>query len=285
MQARNPRAVWVPPTGTLGALTDDAFARAEASAPRLAEIQAAARDAAPAHPFAAALRGATIRVIAEVKRSSPSKGAIAPGLDARAQAVSYVAGGAAAISVLTEPSRFGGSLDDLRSVAPAVTVPVIRKDFIVDPVQLWEARAAGASAALLIVRALSPDLLPRLADAAREAGLSTLVEIRDEDELERALAIDADVIGVNNRNLETLVIDVRTAPGLIPHIPARCVAVAESGMTQPTDVAPAADAGADAILVGSAISAAGDPTAAVRALASIARSTAVRVDAQRIASV
>lgn len=277
MQAQNPRAAWAPPSGTLGMLTTDAFARAAASASELVEVRAAARDAAPAHPFAAALRGATIRVIAEVKRSSPSKGAIAPGLDARAQAAAYVAGGAAAISVLTEPSRFGGSLDDLRAVAPAVSVPVIRKDFIVDPVQLWEARAAGASAALLIVRALSPELLPRLADAAREAGLATLVEIRDEDELERALAINADVIGVNNRNLETLVIDVRTAPGVIPHIPAHCVAVAESGMTQPADVLPAADVGADAILVGSAISAAGDPTAAVRALASIARSTTQRV--------
>lgn len=263
--------------GTLGTLTSEAFARADASAPRLAEVRAAARDAAPAHPFADALRGPTIRVIAEVKRASPSKGAIAPGLDARAQAEAYVAGGAAAISVLTEPTRFGGSLDDLRAVAPAVPVPVIRKDFIVAPVQLWEARASGASAALLIVRALSPDLLPRLADAAREAGLATLVEIRDEDELERALAIDADVIGVNNRNLETLIIDVATAPALIPHIPARCVAVAESGMTQPADVGPAAAAGADAILVGSAISAAGDPTTAVRALASIARSATQRV--------
>ncbi len=212
-----------------------------------------------------------MRVIAEVKRASPSKGAIAPGLDAASQAALYVDGGAAAISVLTEPSRFGGSLADLADVSARVTVPVIRKDFIVAPVQLWEARAAGASAALLIVRALSPDLLPRLMDSAREAGLGVLVEVRDEAELDRALYAGATVIGVNNRNLETLVIDTSTAPRLIPRIPAECLAVAESGMRRVEDVAASADAGADAILVGSAVSAAGDPTAAVAALAAVRR--------------
>lgn len=267
---------WTFPEGTLGALTRDAHERAAAVVGRLAELRAAARDARPPHPFATALRAETVRVIAEVKRASPSKGPIAPGLDAVDQAAAYVAGGAAAISVLTEPTRFGGALEDLARVAQAVAVPAIRKDFLVHPVQLWEARAYGASAALLIVRALSPDELPRLMDAAAEAGLATLVEVRDESELARALAVQATVIGVNNRNLETLVIDPATAPRIIAHIPASCVAVAESGMRTVGDVAPAAAAGADAILVGSAISASQDPAGDVRALAAVPRNGAAR---------
>lgn len=271
MQAFSSTASWTFPDGTLGQLTRDAKQRADAVASTLPELRAAALDARPAAPFAAALRGERVRVIGEVKRASPSKGAIAAGLDAAAQAAAYVSGGAAAISVLTEPTRFGGSLDDLTAVAASVDVAVIRKDFLVHPVQLWEARAGGASAALLIVRALAPDQLARLMDTAAEAGLATLVEIRDFAELERALAVGATVIGVNNRNLETLVIDPTTAPAVIPHIPAACIAVAESGMRTPADVEPAADAGADAILVGSAVSASADPSADVRALASIAR--------------
>jgi indole-3-glycerol phosphate synthase len=206
-----------------------------------------------------------------VKRASPSKGPIAPGLDAAAQAAAYVAGGAAAISVLTEPSRFGGSLADLEAVAREITVPAIRKDFLVHPIQLWEARAAGASAALLIVRALSPHELRTMIEAAADIGLHTLVEIRDLGELDRALAVGATVIGVNNRNLESLVIDPATAPALIPCIPDHCIALAESGMRSVDDVAPAAQAGADAILVGSAISAAADPADQVRALAGVSR--------------
>jgi indole-3-glycerol phosphate synthase len=271
VQAFSSSASWTFPDGTLGQLTRDAQQRADAVASTLPELRAAALDARPAAPFAAALRGERVRVIAEVKRASPSKGPIAAGLDAAAQAAAYVAGGAAAISVLTEPTRFGGSLADLSAVAASVAVPVIRKDFLVHPVQLWEARADGASAALLIVRALAPDQLARLMDTAAEAGLATLVEIRDLAELERAVAVGATVIGVNNRNLETLVIDPTTAPAVIPHIPAACIAVAESGMRTPADVTPAADAGADAILVGSAVSASADPSADVRALASIAR--------------
>ncbi|AMW06715.1 hypothetical protein GEMMAAP_09330 [Gemmatimonas phototrophica] len=255
----------------MGALTQDAHARAAAVQGSLGELRARALDAPPPIPFASALRGPHLQVIAEVKRASPSKGLIAPGLDAAAQAAAYVAGGAAAISVLTEPSRFGGTLADLDAVARAVAVPAIRKDFLVHPVQLWEARAAGASAALLIVRALSPQELRTMIDAAAEAGLSTLVEIRDLGELDRALAVNATVIGVNNRNLETLVIDPATAPGLIPCIPAHCIAVAESGMRTVADVGPAAEAGADAILVGSAISAAADPADQVRALAGVSR--------------
>jgi indole-3-glycerol phosphate synthase len=252
-------------------LTEAAHARAAAVAPQLVELAARARDARPASAFAAALRRDQLAVIAEVKRASPSKGAIAPGLDAVSQARAYVDGGAAAISVLTEPERFGGTLADLTAVSTAVNVPVIRKDFLVHPVQLWEARANGASAALLIVRSLDQDTLLRLVETAQEAALHLLVEVRDEAELERALAVQAPVIGVNNRNLETLVIDPATAPRVIRSIPRDVVAVAESGMRVPADVGPAAEAGADAILVGSAISASASPSDDVRALASIRR--------------
>lgn len=259
------------PSGTLGSLTTASFARAEAVLATLPEVQAAARDQAPSVPLASALRDHHVRVIAEVKRASPSKGAIAPTLVAADQARRYVAGGAAAISVLTEPTHFGGSLTDLAEVALAVPVPVIRKDFIVAPVQLWEARAAGASAALLIVRALPQSLLERLMATAEEAGLAVLVEIRDEAELERALLAGATVIGVNNRNLETLVIDPQTAVRMIPHIPAVCVAVAESGLQFATDVERVAAVGTDAILVGSVVSASADPEKAVSTMTSVLR--------------
>ena len=280
VQAFSSRPVWTFPSGTLGDLTRASHERASRVLSTLPSLRSAARELPPSHlageAFAAALRGSAIRVIAEVKRASPSKGPINPGIDAAAQAAHYVGGGAAAISVLTEPTRFGGTLDDLSAVAAHVGVPAIRKDFLVHPVQLWEARVRGATAALLIVRALSPAELPMLMDAAQECGLATLVEIRNEEELERALEVGATVIGVNNRNLETLIIDPTTAPALIPLIPAYCVAVAESGMQSTADVEASAAAGADAILVGSAISASADPAAAVRALAGIPRSTTAR---------
>jgi indole-3-glycerol phosphate synthase len=173
--------------------------------------------------------------------------------------------------VLTEPERFGGSLDDLREVSGTVPVPVLRKDFIVDPLQLFEARALGASAALLIARALSPRQLIALVAAARGAGIEPLVEIRGERELDHALAAGARVIGVNNRNLETLEVDPGTAARVIPLIPSGIVAVAESGVTTRRDAEAAAAIGADAILVGSALSLASDGAAAVRALAGVAR--------------
>ncbi|MGV3707909.1 MAG: indole-3-glycerol phosphate synthase TrpC [Gemmatimonas sp.] len=252
-------------------LTAAAYERAAADAGTLASLKAEARDCAAPPAFAAALRGTHIKVISEIKRASPSKGAIAPGLDSVAQARLYTAGGAAAISVLTEPQKFGGSLSDLRAVTSAVPTPALRKDFIVHPVQLWQARVNGASAALLIARALSPDSLERLFHEAIAAGIETLIEVRDESELARALAIAAPVIGVNNRNLETLEIDVRNAPRIIAQMPASVIAVAESGMKTPADVEAPAAAGADAILVGSAISAAPDPESAVRALAGVPR--------------
>jgi len=270
---------WVPPSGTLGELTRAAHARADAQVARLAEWKArAAERVGMAIPLAPALRGPHVRVIAEVKRASPSKGAIAPGLDAAAQARAYEAGGASAVSVLTEPSRFGGHLDDLSAAAAAVGVPVIRKDFLVHPVQLWEAAACGASAALLIVRALDPDTLVRLMGEAPACGLDLLVEVRDEAELDRALAAGALLVGVNNRNLETLVIDPETALRIIPQIPPACVAVAESGMATRAEVERVARVGADAVLVGSAVSRSVNPVEAVRELASVAGCPGARVD-------
>lgn len=210
-------------------------------------------------------------LITEVKRRSPSKGAIAPALDAAQQARAYVDGGSAAISVLTEPDHFGGSTSDLLAVRAAVGVPSLKKDFHVEPIQLLEARALGASAALLIARALSPATLRALMDLGRALGLELLVEVRDEAELERALDGNAVMIGVNNRNLESLVIDPTTAERIIPLIPPGIVAVAESGIQTRADVERYAAIGADAVLVGSSISAAGDPASATRALAGVAR--------------
>lgn len=269
--AAHPRADWTPPTGALGALVAAAEQRAHASAPSLDTLRARCRDLPAPPPFAAALRRSNLAIIAEIKRASPSKGVIAPALDAVAQAQAYVEGGAAAISVLTEPDRFGGSLDDLAAVCAAIHIPAIRKDFIVQPVQIWEARAHGASAVLLIARGLDPDALPRLYDAALEAGLEALVEVRDHAELARALAIGATVIGVNNRNLETLIIDPATAPHLIRSIPGTVIAVAESGMAVLADAAAAQDAGADSLLIGSAVSAASDPASAVAEFAALPR--------------
>lgn len=263
---------WTPPTGTLGRIVGEASARVaelqrDADAWRVRAAQAGKAEPRPS--FREALRRETVAVIAEVKRQSPSKGAINVGLDAADQASAYEAGGAAAISVLTEPVHFGGSPDDLRSVVARVRIPALKKDFHVDVVQLYEARALGASAALLIARAVSPDTLRTMVHVAEDIGLETLVEIRDERELDVALAAGATIIGVNNRNLETLVIDESTASRIVPLIPTSLVAVAESGMRERVDIERAAQFGADAVLVGSAISAAADPRAAVQALSQV----------------
>jgi indole-3-glycerol phosphate synthase len=228
--------------------------------------------AAPAVPsLEAALRGDDVRIIAEVKRRSPSKGVIATGLDAADQAEAYVAGGAAAISVLTEQAHFGGKPTDLKDVRARVRVPTLKKDFHVRPVQLMEARVLGASAALLIVRALAPDRLREMMDTARAIALEALVEVRDEAELDRALECGATLIGVNNRDLETLVIDPATVERIVPRVPSQLVAVAESGITGRADVERYASCGADAVLVGSSISAAASPAQATRAIAGVPR--------------
>lgn len=264
-----PRSVWTPPSGTLGELVAAAYARAAAQSADESMWQLRAEEAPPVPSFRAALRGSTVAVIAEIKRSSPSRGAINPALDAVKRARSYASAGAAAISVLTEPDRFGGACSDLSDVAGAVALPVLRKDFIVSSVQLYEARARGASAALLIVRALPSDALLELHDVGTRIGLDLLVEVRDEAELSAALDVGARVIGVNNRNLETLVIEHGTVERVVPLIPSDVVAVAESGMTSSEDVARAARAGADAVLIGSAVSAAPDPEAVVHSLTDI----------------
>jgi indole-3-glycerol phosphate synthase len=215
-------------------------------------------------------------VIAEVKRRSPSGGDINLGLDAADQAAAYAMGGAAAISVLTEPDRFNGRAEDLSAVRSRVQIPALRKDFLVDPLQLIEAKALGASAVLLIVRAVDPVCMGELIDAARALGLELLVEAHTDGELERAVTSGLRVIGVNNRDLETLRVDPTLAHRLIPTLPPEVIAIAESGITTRADVEAAAAVGADAVLVGTALSAAAEPTAAVRALSTVSRRPAVR---------
>ena len=233
------------------------------------EREAGSRPAPPA--FGRALRRDRVAVIAEVKRRSPSAGVIREDLDPAERASLYARHGAAAISVLTDQPHFGGSVDDLRSAAASVAVPLLRKDFILDELQVLEARAAGAAAVLLIVRALAPDRLAALLVAAREAGLDALVEVHTAAELDRALEAGAGIIGVNSRDLDTFRIDVGTAWALLARVPADRVAIAESGMQQPEDVERAADAGADAVLVGTALSASEDPAALLRRLAGVSR--------------
>jgi indole-3-glycerol phosphate synthase len=267
---------WTPPSGTLGELVAAARIRADRLKARRDELDAAAGNSPKPPSFVNALRRDTVAVIAEVKRRSPSQGDINPTLDAASQSAAYAAGGAAAVSVLTEPERFGGTLDDLAAVRRRVGLPVLRKDFLIDPLQLLESRASGASAALVIVRAVDPGLLAELLATGRAAGLDLLVEIHTEAEAERALAGGAAVIGVNNRNLETLEVDPTLAARIIPQLPAGVVAIAESGIGGTADVEVAAAAGADAVLVGTALSGAVDVPRAVRALCGVARQSARR---------
>src|SRR5215218_7612749 len=201
-------------------------------------------------------------VIAEVKRRSPSKGDLADIRDPAALATAYARGGAAAISVLTEERRFGGSLDDLRAVRAAVDTPILRKDFIVASYQLVEARAAGADLALLIVAALDDETLRRLHDEARALALTVLVEVHDEAETERAVDLGAELVGVNARNLKTLAIHDDTFGTLAPLIPDDRVKVAESGIFGPADVKRFVGEGARAVLVGEALVRDGDPQSA-----------------------
>lgn len=233
-----------------------------------AELRARLADAPPARDLAAALssRGGPTRVIAEVKRASPSAGAIAAGLDAVAQARRYQAAGAAAISVLTDGPGFGGSLQDLVAVRQAVSLPVLRKDFTVDAWQLVEARAAGADAALLIVAALPGDALRRLHDRCGELGLQALVEVHDAAEAERALDVGARLVGVNNRELHTFQVDLATSERLVPTFPPGVKGVAESGVRTAADARRLRAAGAPNLLVGEALVRAPDPGALLREL-------------------
>jgi indole-3-glycerol phosphate synthase len=238
-------------------------ARARAAALRVPAPEPTGRRAS----FRDAIAGkAALSVIAEFKRASPSQGAIDADAEVEARVRAYAQAGAAALSVLTEPSRFSGSSDDLRRAAQAVALPCLMKDFVVAPVQVELAAALGASAVLLIVRCLEPSQLADLAAASDALGLTPLVECHSEAELEPALAIDSAVIGVNNRDLDTLAIDPERAPRLLRRIPAERVAVAESGYRAPVDVAPVRGL-ADAVLIGTALMAQSDPRAFVRGVA------------------
>jgi indole-3-glycerol phosphate synthase len=263
---------WIPPGGTLGRIVAEAELRAAELEARANALADDAEEALPGPSLERALRaGDTVSVLAEVKRRSPSRGAIAEGLDAVAQAQAYLDGGAAGVSVLTEPAHFGGSVDDLLAVRANVSIAALKKDFHVAPIQLVEARALGASAALVIARALSPERFREMMAMGPSLGLELLVEVRDEDELERALAAGATMIGVNNRDLETLVVDPATCDRLLPRIPAKVLAIAESGIASRADVERYAAAGADAVLVGSVLSSSADAAAAARALCGVPR--------------
>jgi indole-3-glycerol phosphate synthase len=209
------------------------------------------------------LLAAPMTVIAEVKRASPSKGALASIADPRALAAQYQSAGAAVVSVLTEQRRFGGSLADLISVRSEIDIPILRKDFMVDEYQFFEARAAGADVVLLIVAALSKHQLKDYYDLATELGMAVLVETHTHQEIEDAMAIDPRIIGVNARNLKTLEIDLAAFSQLIPEIPSTVIRVAESGISARSEVEIAQSAGAQAILVGETLVKSGDPAAAI----------------------
>jgi indole-3-glycerol phosphate synthase len=250
----------------------------EVTQARVAALRASATDlarsaaAAPRpRPFVGLPLGPTVGLIAEIKRRSPSQGAIRPDLDPVAHARAYARGGAVAISVLTEAAHFGGSLDDLSQVAAAVALPVLRKDFIIDETQILEARVAGASAVLLIVRVLTPDRLGALAAAAAQHGLGTLVEVHTAAELEAALAVRPTAVGVNARDLATFTVDLRHAEEIIALVPAHIPLVAESGVEVRGDVERLAAAGADFVLVGTSLARRSDAETAVRALAGVKR--------------
>jgi len=233
-----------------------------------AALEAALRGVPPVRDFAAALSaaGGPVRVVAEVKRASPSLGAIREGLDAVAQARRYAAAGAAAISVLTDGPGFGGSLDDLAAVRAAVDVPLLRKDFVVDRYQLLEARLHGADAALLIVAALDDRALRALLHDCAALGLAALVETHDAEELARALASGARIVGVNNRSLATFAVDLAASEALLPRLPPGVVGVAESGIRGPAEVRRLRACGAANFLVGEALVRADDPGALLQEL-------------------
>jgi indole-3-glycerol phosphate synthase len=238
---------------------------------RRAAVEREAAAAARPPSFAGALRRPSVAVIAEVKRRSPSAGSIREDLDPADRAERYARHGAAAISVLTDEPFFGGSLDDLRAAVARTAVPVLRKDFILDELQIVEARAAGAAAVLLIVRALPQPRLTALLACATDAGLDALVEVHTAAEAGRALDAGAAILGVNSRDLDSFRIDTAAAWAILRAVPRDRLAVAESGMASPADVEAAAAAGADAVLIGTALSRAADPGTLLTALSRVPR--------------
>jgi indole-3-glycerol phosphate synthase len=259
------------PGGVLGEIlaTKVGEVAAAKAARSLAEVEAAALQVPPARSLARALgreAGGPVRVLAEIKRASPSAGPIRADADPALIARDYAAGGAAALSVLTDRRYFDGDLRFLAAVRPVVELPLLRKDFMIDPYQVVEALAAGADAVLLIVAALDDALLAELHATATRLGMDALVEVHDAAEAERALAIGARLIGVNHRDLRTFAIDLGLTAAIAPMLPAGTVLVAESGLRTPADVARVAAAGADAILVGESLMRAPSPGQALRAL-------------------
>jgi len=243
----------------------------------LAELQALADRRPSPRPAEAVLRdGETVKVIAEVKRSSPSKGAMAAIADPAGLASDYESGGASVISVLTERRRFGGSLADLAAVRAAVDIPVLRKDFVVTSYQVWEARAHGADAVLLIVAALEQEALVSLVERVHSLGMTALVEVHDPEEVDRAVDAGARVIGVNCRDLRTLEVDRGVFARVAPLVPAGILKIAESGVRGPHDVLEFARAGADAVLVGESLVTGRDPRAAVADLVAAGAHPALR---------
>jgi indole-3-glycerol phosphate synthase len=226
----------------------------------------------------AVLKGEDVAVIAEVKRASPSKGAMAAIDDPAALAMDYEAGGASVISVLTEQRRFAGSIADLAAVRAAVQVPVLRKDFVISSYQLWEARAHGADMILLIVAALEQNALVSLVERAVSIGLIPLVEVHAEEELDRALDAGAKIIGVNARDLATLEVDRTVFTRLAPRIPDGVLKIAESGVRGPHDLLAYAASGADAVLVGESLVTGKDPRSAVADLVTAGSHPALRGD-------
>ncbi|GAY10584.1 indole-3-glycerol phosphate synthase TrpC [Pseudonocardia sp. N23] len=231
-----------------------------------AEIKRLSAEAPPARDVMAAMNAPGVGVIAEVKRSSPSKGALATIGDPADLARRYETGGARVISVLTEQRRFGGSLADLDAVRAAVDIPVLRKDFVVSPYQVHEARAHGADLVLLIVAALEQNVLASLLDRIESLGMTALVEVHTEEEADRALEVGARLIGVNARNLHTLDVDRTVFGRIAPGLPNNVLRVAESGVRGPGDLLTYAGWGADAVLVGEGLVTSGDPEGAVRGL-------------------
>jgi indole-3-glycerol phosphate synthase len=256
-----------------GVRADLAARQQETPLDRLKEL--AGRAPSP-KDVTSAFSGPEVSVIAEVKRASPSKGALAAIADPASLAVDYEAGGAAVISVLTEQRKFGGSVADLAAVREAVAVPILRKDFIVSSYQLWEARAYGADLVLLIVAALEQNALVSLVERAASIGLVPLVEVHTEEELERAVDARATVLGINARNLATLEVDRTVFARLAPRVPRGVVKVAESGVRGPHDLLAYAAAGADAVLVGESLVTGKDPRSAVADLVTAGLHPALR---------
>jgi indole-3-glycerol phosphate synthase len=237
----------------------------------LIEMRARAESALPTRDFAGALRCEHIALIAEVKRASPSRGTLRADLDPVPLARAYAANGAAAISVLTDKRFFNGSLADLEAVRAAVDAPVLRKDFVIDEYQLYEARVHQADAVLLIVRILSDARLRDYLALTHAIGLGALTEVHDEAELDRALAADAPIVGINNRNLADFTVSLATTERLAPRVPPSKIIVAESGVHTCADVERVAKAGGHAVLVGEALMRAGDVAAKVEELADVKR--------------